>query len=79
LPFIQAGGEFNASLFCWPGQLHKPAWHNSRWLRRQIYGLVQIPGEAWFIGFDLSWQAPSFLRFGRTDHGDVNAPPLKTR
>lgn len=54
MPFIEAGGEFNASAFAGLDSYTNP---NKAYLvlgaDGRIYGLVQIPAEAWFINRDL--------------------------
>lgn len=54
MPFIKAGGEFNASAFTGLDSYTSPT---KAYLvlgaDGKIYGLVQIPDEAWFLPFDL--------------------------
>lgn len=54
MPFIKAGGEFNASAFAGLDSYTSPT---KAYLvlgaDGKIYGMVQIPAEAWALGFDL--------------------------
>lgn len=54
MPFIQAGGEINASAFAGPDSYTNPTKvYLVLGADGKIYGLVQIPAEAWFINRDL--------------------------
>jgi hypothetical protein len=55
LPFIEAGGEFNASAFAGLNSYTNPTRaYLSLGCDGKVYGIVRIPKEAWSLGVDLN-------------------------